>query len=210
MSNFRLLEVSEGLNHSGKEHNNIFLLEGLFPATEVSFKVGNALFHLNIPFLRGVSMSPLLFFFSKDIATFILNNARMSILLEFGQKLNFLPENKLRLFVIESDLLDTLNVVLLVINFVNDTIASSNDMSDLKVLVELTIATYELHCFIVHDDYTYNQISAKSHSRNVQIIHLSPQQNTYHHSKAYLSIQIVPRHVFVLLHFYYFTKKAKS
>lgn len=74
--------MCKGLDHRSEEHNDIFLLEGLFPATEIGFEVGDALFHLNIALLAGVDLPPLLL---QDIAAPVLNNVGMRILLDLRQ-----------------------------------------------------------------------------------------------------------------------------
>ena len=171
MCDFRLLEMCEGLDHGGEEHDDVFLLEGLFPAAEVGFEVGDALFHLNVALLAGVDLPPLLL---QDIAAPVLDDVGVWILLNLGQQFYFLSENELRLLIVKPDFFDTFDIVLLIIHLVNYTIPRSYYVTDPKAIIQLSVPTYEFHCFIAHDDYTYNQISMPSRPRNTPTPPLSP------------------------------------
>ena len=151
--------MCEGLDHGGEEHDDIFLLEGLFPAAEVGFEVGDALFHLNVALLAGVDLPPLLL---QDIAAPVLDDVGVWILLNLGQQFYFLSENELRLLIVKPDFFDTFDIVLLIIHLVNYTIPRSYYVTDPKAIIQLSVPTYEFHCFIAHDDYTYNPISIPS------------------------------------------------
>jgi len=147
--------MCEGFDHGGEEHDDVFLFKGVLPAAEVGFEVGDALFHLNVALLTGVDLAPL---FLQGIGAPVLDNIGVGILLNLGEQLYFLPENELGLLIVEAYFLDTFDIVLLIIDLINYTIAGAYYVADPEVIVQLSISTYEFHCFIVHHDYTYNQI----------------------------------------------------
>jgi hypothetical protein len=124
--------MSECLDHAGDEREYIFLLEGLLAAGEVGLEVGDALFHLNIALLVGVDVPPL---FLKNVGTPILDDIGMGILFDLREELNFFPEYKLSLFIVQPDLFDTFDVVLLISRLINNTIPRSDHVTDLEILV---------------------------------------------------------------------------
>ena len=130
--------MREGLNHGGQEHDDIFLLEGFLSAAEVSFKIGDALLHLNIALLVGVGAPS--HFLENETAP-VFDDVWVRVLLNLRKEFYLLPENEFGLFVVQSYLFYTLDIVLLIIDFVDYAIACSNHMPDLKSLVELTVPT---------------------------------------------------------------------
>ena len=72
--------MCEGFNHGGEEHDDIFLLEWLFSGGQIGFEVGDAFFHLNIPFFAGVDVSSLLL---QNVATLVFNDIRVRVMLNF-------------------------------------------------------------------------------------------------------------------------------
>lgn len=69
------------------------------------------------------------------------------------------------MLIVKSNFLNTFDIVLLIINLVNYAIPCSYYVTDSEAIIQLSISTYEFHCFIAHDDYTYNPISILSRPR---------------------------------------------
>ena len=82
MCNFRSLQMGEHFDHGGYKHKDILLVEVLLPLPEISLKVGDSLFHLDVALLEGVDVALLLL---QDKAATVLHNVRMRIGLDLGK-----------------------------------------------------------------------------------------------------------------------------
>lgn len=160
MGYFWFLKVCEDFDHAGDEHDDVFLVEGLFPGREVGLEVGDSFFHLNVAFLAGVHVPSL---FLDGVAAFVLYDVGMWIVFNFGEKFYFFPEDEFGLFVVETDFFDAFDVGLIVDDFVDDAIACADDLFEFEPFVEFPVSVQELHCFIVHRLYLYIELSSTSH-----------------------------------------------
>ncbi len=139
--------MSKDFGHAGNEHDNIFLIEGFFAGREVGLEIGDSLLHLDVAFLAVVHMSSL---FLDGVAALILYDVGMRVDFDFRKQFNFFPEDELCLFVVKSNFLDALDVVLFIDDFIDNAVAGSDDLFELEPFVEFSISIKKLHCFIAH------------------------------------------------------------
>ena len=86
----------------------------------------------------------------QNVASSIFNYVGMGVGFYFRQELDFLPEDKFRLLVVETDFFNTFDVVLFVGDLINHAVACAYDLPHFELLVQIFVAAHELNYFIAH------------------------------------------------------------
>jgi hypothetical protein len=139
--------MSKDLHHAGNEHYNVLLVKMVLPLSEERLEVCYPFLHLNVTFLLNVETSALLL---QTVAAAILHYVGVWIHLYFGKQFYFLAKNKLSLFVIQANLLDTFNAGIFVNNLIDYAVAGADNLLNFKAVIEFTISADKLDYFITH------------------------------------------------------------